>query len=190
MNKSIIIYTTLAILLAGCTSKSNFYQLSPINHTSYKRVIKKDKVIVIAPVEVADYLDKPQIITRLDDQRVVVNELDRWAGSIDKNIQSVIKTNLAVKMPKYTILSKPLSEPIDGKYTLYIHIDKFDGDINGSVVLDGRWSLVYEDENSFIKGKEFHYHTQGVQTLIGVIKSESKLLDRLSSDIAQNIYKK
>jgi len=187
MNKSIITYATLAILLAGCSAKSNFYQLSPMSYKGQKNIIKKDKIIAIAPVEVADYLDKPQIVTRLSKQKVILNELDRWAGAIDKNIQSVIKHNLTIKMPRYTILSKPLSEPINSKYTLYVYIDKFDGELQGDVVLLGRWSLVYEDENSFVKGKEFDYSLKAGDTLDSIISTESKLLEKLSSDIAKNI---
>jgi uncharacterized lipoprotein YmbA len=187
MKKRALSYTLSALILVGCSAKSNFYQLTPTQSKHPKSYIKKDKIIAIAPIEIADYIDKPQIITRIDNEQLSLHELDRWAGAIDKNIQSVIRYDLMHKLPRYTILTKPLPEPIDNKYTLYIHIDRFDGDINGSVVLDGRWSLIDENEDRFIKGKNIHYKTQANNTLPSIISTQSKLLDRLASDIAREV---
>jgi len=188
MHKYIITYTTIALFLVGCSSKSNFYQLQPRLSSVKKSTIKKDKIIAVEDVKVAKYLDKPQVITRINDTQVELHELDRWAGDIDTNIQRVITKNLSSKLRAYSVLAKPIQEPIDERYTLYVSIDRFDGDSNGSVVLNGHWSLVDTQNQSLIKGKKFNYTTHiQIPDIVEIVTAQSKLLDKLSSDIASSI---
>jgi len=190
MKHNIVLYSTTALFLIGCSAKSNFYQLKPKAHSTYTQnsTIKKENILAIANVKIAPYLDKPQVITRINDTQIQLNELDRWAGDIDKNIQQVLTKNLSAKLPRYSVLSKPLQEPINERYTLYVSIDRFDGDNNGHIVLNGHWSLTDTKNQTFIKGKKFSY-TKEITTpqLISIINAQSQLLDTLSDDISKNI---
>jgi len=185
--KNMIVYTTIAMLLAGCSSESNFYQLHPSSQYIGQSSIKKHKVIAISDVQVADYLDKPQVITRVDKGELKLNEFDRWVGDIGKNIQQVLNKDISSKLPRYTILSKPLQEPIDEDYTLYVSIDRFDGDINGMVVLSGHWSLVDAQDRTLLKGKKFNYITHTQNDIASIVNAQSKLLSRLATNIAYSI---
>jgi len=178
----------LLLLLTGCSSKSNFYQLHPkstqqLNTTHSKR----GTVVGIADVEVAGYLTKSEIVTRMNAGHLNVHETDLWAGSLNKNIQSVLKHNIATLLPKYTFLAHPWEEPIDDKYRIYVTIDRFDGSQNGSVTLQGRWSLVNKEENHLLYGESFVYSQKGEKTLEGIVNTQSRLLEKLSKRIARKI---
>ena len=177
-----------ALLLGGCSSKSNFYQLHTSDHVSGNRVHHvKQNVIGVAEVEVAEYLDQPQIVTRLNEGRVNVHEEDRWAGSFPKNIQTVLTQNLSKLLPSYTFLAAPWEEPISDKHRIYLSIERFDGDRNGTVVFDGRWSLVDKEENRVVTGERIRYVEQGGMTLDDMVATQSRLLDRLSRSIAKKV---
>ena len=187
--KHIIFGTVVAVLMAGCSSKSNFYQLhAPQNGVKKQTYRLKSTVVGIDQVDLADYLDKPQIVTRLSEGRVQLHEEDRWAGALDKNIQSILTQNLSKALPNYTFLASPWDEPVEDKYRIYVDVEHFDGDMNGTVTFDGRWSLVDKENNRLVTGEKVRYVEQGGITLDDMVETQSRLLDRLSRSIAKKIH--
>jgi len=186
--KQILILAAAALLFTGCSSKSNFYQLHPkeMEHHSSVSGLKKT-VIGVAEVDVAAYLDKPQIMTRLSPERLQLHETERWAGGFDKNVQSVLAYDLSVLLPRYTFLARPWDEPIEEKYRIYVRIDRFDGDSNGTVTLDGRWSLVNVEERKALISEEIHLQQKGAPTIDGIVATQSDLLARVSRHIAKRL---
>ena len=190
MKNYYIVSAVVILLFNGCSSKSHFYQLHPkIKQT--KQVQTKyfrQKVIGIAEVSIPEYLDKPQIVTRLSPGKLSLNESERWIGTFDKNIQSVIAKDLAMMLPHYTFLSKPWDEPLEEHYRIYVHITRFDGDIkNGNVVLEGNWRLVDTENGHFVKGEEIHLERHSAVTLDDIVETQSKLLEELSKHIAHKL---
>ena len=174
--------------MAGCSSKSNFYQLHPskqISHNGSSHL--KSQVIGVDEVHLADYLDKPQIVTRLTSERLRLHEEERWAGALDKNIQSLLTQNLSEALPGYTFLASPWDEPMEDRYRIYVDVDRFDGDTNGTVVFDGRWSLVDKEKNCLVTGEKVRYVKHGSATLDGIVTTQSHIVTRLSREIARKI---
>jgi len=187
---------TALLLFTGCSSKSNFYQLhtaqtSPVNKATHL----KRTVIGVAEVDIPEYLDKPEVVTRLSQGRLQVNETERWAGAFDKNIQSVLTKNLSRLLPQYSFLSYPWEEPVKEKYRIYLSIDRFDGDTTtGMVILEGRWSLVNMDDNSIITGQSIRYHERAAVdkntvSIDEMVAAQSRMLDKLSRLIAGKVRK-
>jgi len=175
-------------LLSGCSSKSDFYQLHPKSAPQADSIkSKKATVIGIAEVEVAEYLRKSEVVTRLSAGRVNVHDNALWAGSLAQNIQTVLAHNISALLPQYTFLSSPWEEPIDDKYRIYVTIDRFDGYENGKVTLQGRWSLVNKEENKVLYSESVNYTAQGGKTLDEIVDTQSRLIDRLSRRIASKI---
>lgn len=175
-------------ILSGCSSKSNFYQLHPKTaQQSESSRSKRTTVIGIAQVEVAEYLSKSELVTRLSAGRVNVHSEALWAGSLAKNIQIVLMHNISTLLPRYTFLAYPWEEPIDDQYRIYVTIDRFDGYENGKVTLQGRWSFVNKEENRVLYSESVNYTAQGGQSLDEIVETQSSLLERLSRRIALKI---
>ncbi len=189
--KHILILTLGLLFFVGCSSKSNFYQLHPdVKESMNRHYAIKQKVIGIAEVEVPEYLNKPQIVTRLSQGRVEVHEEDRWVGTFPANIQFVLKDNLSRSIPKYTFIAYPWEEPLSDAYRIYVTIEKFDGDISGIVVLKGRWSLIEQNDNRVLLSETFDYMEKGGISLEEMVDTQSRLLERLSRHIAAKISKR
>ena len=191
MREKITIAATLLLLLTGCTTRSSFYQLHPkVRKGSESRVHRSGAVIGIAEIELSEYLDKPEIVTRLSAGRLAVHEQKRWAGSLPKNLQSVLRRDLESMLPRYTLLSYPWEEPVSDSYRIYLIIDRFDGDATGRVTLEGRWSLVDRNESHVLISERIERSLEGGTTLDAIVDTESRLLYRLSRHIAASVRAK
>jgi len=179
------------VLLAGCSAKSSFYQLHPkAKESAGAKTRQKSVVIGIAEVEVPEYLDKPEIVTRLSAGRVSVHQDERWAGSFPENLQSVLRQNLGSMLPRYTFLSSPWEEPVSDNYRIYLSIDRFDGDAAGLVTLEGRWSLVDRNASKVLYSETIHDTLQGGTSLDAIVDTQSRLLYSLSRRIANKVRSK
>ncbi len=179
----------LGVLLGGCSSKSNFYQLhtASIDDVQHTKHIKKT-VVGIAEVGLPEYLDKPQIVTRLSASRLKINETERWVGAFDKNIQMVLADNLSRMLPQYSFLVRPWEDPVNDRYRIYLSVERFDGDAQtGVVTFSGRWSLVDVENNRLIVGENIGYRERGGVSVDALVDTQSRLLERLSRHIAQRV---
>ncbi len=183
------ILTSLSLLfLAGCSGKSDYYTLQPrLLPQQEVRAMHTRSVVGIGEVQVADYLEKKELSTRLSPTRVQVHPKKLWAGSLGRNIQRVLQTNLSQLLPDRTFLSYPWEEPLSDSHRLFVTVDQFDGDTNGTVTLMGHWSLVDQKAGKVVRGEDFRYQEQGEPDTAGIVATQNRLLERLSRRIAAKI---
>jgi uncharacterized lipoprotein YmbA len=194
MKSKYYLLLTALLLLSGCSSKSNFYQLHTAQINSANKATNlKRTVIGVAEVDIPEYLDKPEVVTRLSQGRLQVNETERWAGAFDKNIQSVLTQNLSGLLPQYTFMTYPWDEPLKEKYRIYLSIVRFDGDTTtGMVRLEGRWTLVNIDDNSVVIGQDIQYNEhvvtqKSVASIDEMVAMQSQMINKLSRIIARKV---
>ena len=63
---------------------------------------------MVGPVTVPELVDRPQMVTRVSDNEVAVNEFARWGESLKSNIPRVIASNL-VKLTVFLLDMSNLS---------------------------------------------------------------------------------
>jgi len=179
---------SLLLILGGCSSKSEFYRLQPtIVGPTGSHPLHPGRILGIGEIQVADYLEKPELVTRLAPTHLKLHEEQRWAGSLAGSIQEVLQQNLTTLLPGYTVLNYPWDEPVDDRYRLYVTVDRFDGDANGTVTLSGHWSLVDRTESRIVTGEKFRDVARGNPGIQGVIETQNTLLERLSRRIAAQV---
>jgi len=194
MKSNYYLLLTALLLLSGCSSKSNFYQLHTVQtNTTNKATNLKHTVIGVAEVDIPEYLDKPEVVTRLSRGRLQVNETERWAGAFDKNIQSVLTENLSMMLSQYSFMSYPWDEPVKEQYRIYLSIEHFDGDTTtGMVRLEGRWTLVNMNDHSVVTGQNIRYHeyvamNKRIASMDEMVTMQSQILNKLSRLIAGKV---
>ena len=176
------------LLLAGCSSKSDYYTLQPrLLPQQEVRSLHTRNVVGIGEVQVADYLEKKELSTRLGPTRIRIHQNALWAGSLGRNIQRVLQTNLSQLLPNRTFLAYPWEEPISDRHRLFVTVDQFDGDSNGTVTLMGHWSLVDQRADKVVRGEDFRYRERGAPGTPGIVETQNRLLERLSRRIATKI---
>jgi uncharacterized lipoprotein YmbA len=142
---------SLAVALAGCigTSRpSRFYTLAPLEAQETPVLDGTNPPLAIGPVEIADYLDRQEIVTRTGKNELVIAELDRWGGSLEHEITGSLVATIAERLaPRKMVVFpwKPVAMvPVTDAYRASISISRFDGVLGRSVVLHGRWELCVE----------------------------------------------
>ncbi|ADV46867.1 PqiC family protein [Nitratifractor salsuginis] len=185
---TLLSFALLTLFLAGCSSRSEYYRLQPrLQPHRDVTPLSTRHIVGIGEVQVTDYLQQKALTLRLGPSRLKVKENALWAGSLDKNIQKVLQHNLAQLVPDYTFLSYPWEEPLSDRTRIYVTVDRFDGDSNGTVVLEGHWSLVDREKDRMVLGEDFHYMQRGAANLPGIVATQNRLLERLSRRIASRI---
>jgi uncharacterized protein len=186
----------ILLVLAGCASKpSRFYTLNAIN--TPEGVQKgsseaKSLIVTIGPIEIPDYLNQAQIVTRSSQNELKVAEYDRWAGSIDNDISRVLIEDLSLLLSPEDIsvlrwrASSALETP--SLFRVIIHLTRFEVMPDEKVLIKSKWAIVDKNgkpilglkESSFIQPVE----GRGYGARVGAM---SRALADLSQEIAKGI---
>ena len=137
----------ISLALAGCfgTSRpSRFYTLEPLQVRDGPGATAPEVTLAVGPVELPDYVDRPQIVTRSGNNELVIAEFERWGGSLEKQISGSLVATLRDRLASRQIAVVPwrstvLSSGAPDRVT--VSVSRFDGVPGHSVVLQARWEL-------------------------------------------------
>lgn len=139
--------SVLLFALAGCLGSSRparFYTLAPLQVRDVPSSTATDATLAIGPVELPDYVDRPQIVSRTGANELVVAEFDRWGGSLESEITGSLLATLRDRLASEQITVAPWRSAILAGRAMYraaVSVSRFDGIPGQSVVLQGRWEL-------------------------------------------------
>src|SRR5690242_1750466 len=112
----------VGLALAGCfgsSRPSRFYTLSalevrdgaasPVSASSLAAAAASPAAATLAvgPVEIPDYLDRQQIVTRTGTNGLVLAEFDRWGGTLDREITRSLVATLGQQLAPRSIAVVP-----------------------------------------------------------------------------------
>ena len=113
--------------------------------------------ITFGPVRFPDYLDRPQIVHRVEENRVAFSEWDRWAEPLDRNFGRVLSQNLTLLLGTDRVLGFPSFAGVAMDYQVPIEIMRFESDMHQEVHLIVRWGVVQPDENTVLHTEESRF---------------------------------
>lgn len=131
--------------LSGCaaTQDTRFYLLSALPRTAAVSQVKKTGLSLgIGPVNIPEYLDRPQIVTRSSRNALRLSEFHNWAEQLKINIAQVTAENLSILLAtdQVKLYPWPQSDSID--YQVIINVIQFERNPAGDAVLLARWSIL------------------------------------------------
>lgn len=189
------LYLTAVMLFAltGCaaTPPSRFYVLGPVASDPTVIPAASAPAIGVGPVNLPDYLDRPQIVVRSGAYELRYDETHRWAENLQDNVSSVLAENLARLVPTDQVARFPWGRATAVDFQVVANISRFDAEANGTVVLSVRWKL-YRGENrkriSTEKTSVFKETFQG-DNYPEIVAAQSRALDAFSHEVAAAIHK-
>ncbi len=143
-------------------------------------------VVGIGPVDIPDYLDRPQLVTHPEQNRMRVLEFDLWAGSLKAEIGRVLMEDLAALLPpdRFSVVSWRRGAQMDYRVALSVH--RFDVEPQG-VLLSAQWTL-FTKERKTASSVQSYSATEPSSAEPGeAAAAMSRALGRLSETIAQRI---
>jgi uncharacterized lipoprotein YmbA len=181
-------------LLTGCgtSAPTKFYTLSaaaPGDFALAAHTPGTSRMVVgVGTVDIPDYLDRPQIVTRTSRHQLVLSECDLWGGSLKADVNRVLLENLGRILPpdRFQVVAIKRGVPVD--YRVAVTITRFDTVPEDGAVLHAQWALSGKDgkcDGSFRTTRL----TERVMTgdIDGSVAAMSRALAKLSTEIAAQI---
>ncbi len=191
MNRINLFAVLLSLLLSGCigtpTRPSNFYVLST---DSAAPVAGRESPapplsLGLGPVELPDVLDRPQIVTRPDPNRVDLAEFDRWGGDLRKELSRALAQNLMERLNTDAVLLYPWSSSRRPDFEVSIQFFRFDGELGKLAELAGVWRLSDTRRDCEPVSRRFRIvETPASSGYAGLVSAISRGVAKLSEEIA------
>lgn len=175
--------------LAGCASSpdANFYLLSASQSQPLANWGEDSPNVLIRPINIPAHLKRPEVVYRSDDNRVLINEYDRWAETVDKSIANILSENLMTSLGSERIYTPDASFATRPDIIVRIDIKQFGLMDDGQVALVATWET--EDKKHGTK----QLHTQSFQTaprseiVSHVVEAMSDTVRQLSTSVSENL---
>ena len=134
------------VLLSGCLGRSQptkFYLLQsiPSPQTGEMVTASEGLRIGIGPIDLPEYLDRPQIVTRIGENEHQLDEFNQWAESLTFSIARVLGENLSILLSTDNIFLFPWRGSTQLDYQVKVGVIRFSGTPGGNAVLDVLWTI-------------------------------------------------
>jgi len=175
----------LSALLISCGApQRSYYLLTPTGPPPSGG----GKGIGVGPVTISGYLDRANIVFQESSNRMAVSESHRWAGDLDNNITSVLATNLGRRMGTGNVRTYPWSNDKELRYQISVDVRQLHGNADGDAFIDVSWRVYSLPSRRMITSRSWSgtepLNHDGYEELVA---AESRLLDRLSAEIAKGL---
>lgn len=148
-----LVLVSLSVCLpigAGCTASqpTRFYVLSasPNSHVTPTAGENRHNVTVeVGPVELPEYVDRPQIVTHKSANAFQLAEFDQWAEPLSDNFSRVLIENLSSVLEadqsagQIMVFEWPV--PMPTSYRVTVQVTQFLGTLQASASLQARWTI-------------------------------------------------
>jgi uncharacterized protein len=174
----------------GCATSpaSQFYTLSPVQVAQLRPVLESAEpaqpiAIAIGLVTVPELVDRPQIVSRVDENRVSIDEFARWADPLKSQISRVLAANLT-QLIAGSIVSVYPQRVDDKAYRVSVDVQSFDSSTSGAVMLAVIWSVRAPKRGEPVGGRTVVRETVSGPGYDARVNACSRALAAVARDIA------
>ena len=193
--RHLLILGVLATFLAGCASSpSQFYQLHalpertpPTSDPSSTQPI----TLAIGPVHIPEYLERPQMVTRVGDNELKFSEFHRWAGSLETEVTRVLTEDISGLLPadRFSVIRwvPYLDSQRPASCRVEVFVDGFEGTLGDSVVLKTQWVVFGHKSGVLLRRELLTREPVDGNRYDALAASMSRALERLSQNIGDGV---
>ena len=146
--KSIRGALALAAMLAGAgcafSAPTHYYQMVPVAPMN-EAGVSPTRLLGISPVGFPDYLDRPQIVTRIGETQLALAEFHQWSEPLELMFTDVLTEDLRRRLGGSHVVAMPNNRGFEPSIDLDLNVLRFDVDAAGRITLDARWRLFNRD---------------------------------------------
>lgn len=115
--------------------------MAPASETA-SVIADRDIVIGIGPLAFPEYLNRPQIVTRVNGRELQTAPFANWAEPLQQNVTRVLADNITALTQTEAVYTYPWRAVWAPDYQLQMDVSRFDADRGGEAVLAVRWEWV------------------------------------------------
>ncbi len=189
----VLFLVAAAVWLAGCgrSPAARFYTLNPVGRQEAKEPPgwATDPVSVsIASVEIPDYLDRPQIVTRDGKSGLKLAEFDRWGGSLGDSIAAVLAENLTLLLGSDRVFASHRARAEKADYGVALRVLRLDCMPGDQVLLKAQWTVFYGPQRKDVVTRVSTFTERlGDSRYDTMVAAVSTTLGQVSREIAREI---
>lgn len=183
MNRFLLFCATL--LLAGCAQPEKAYYVL----TASGPVPSGGGVgIGVGPVALAEYLDRPNLVTQQDANQLGIAEDHRWAGDLTDNVSRVVAADLGRLLHTGNVRKYPWQSDSEIDYQVTLEIRQLHSQADGFAVIEAGWRIYSFPDRRLKASKTFTARepldSDGYNSSVA---AQSRLLQQLSETIAASL---
>ncbi|HMR30593.1 MAG TPA: PqiC family protein [Geminicoccaceae bacterium] len=137
----------LGLLVAACAASAptRYYTLTSIEPSREAAPQRRPLVIGVGPMAVADYLDRPQIVTRSTAMELQLHDFDMWVETLEAIFSRTLSEDLSALLGTDSVVLMPAPREVQLDYQVEVDVLRFDAMRPGDVMLDAMWRLYGRD---------------------------------------------
>ena len=171
---------------AGKSASSTFYVLSSLPQPTVSAA--EGTTIGVFPVAMPEYLDRPQIVTRVSENEIKLDEFSRWAEPLKESFTRALVQNLSSLLKTAKVIKTTESIHLPVTLQVWAEVVQFDGSLGGDVVLIVKWGVFEQEGKKLLLGKRSSYkEPTGAASYEAFVAAESRAVAALSREIAEAI---
>lgn len=187
-----------AVAVSGClptmeTQETRFYVLDALAQDTQPVAGARGAspiVVDLTSVTIPQYLRRPQIVTRVSANRLVLSEFDNWGGSLEKNILRCMASNLSTLLDTSDIHVSARRLPTDVRARIEVEVIRYERGPDNRVTLEAQWRLLGGDrDRTPIVSEVSTLQSEPLegQDVSSTVAAMSALLGQLSQLVAEAI---
>lgn len=186
------------VFVAGClpsaqTEQAKFYLLRSTSRESAHRGPReklgpRELSVGVGPVDLPQYLDRPQIVTRTAGSELTIHEFDRWAERLQDNFTRVMANNIGLLLNTGQVFVFPWGSSVSIDYQVKMEVSEFIGQLGGPSSLAARWSIIGDDGTNVLLTRRSQFQARAPDaTYEGLVTAMNETLTNLSREVADAI---
>jgi uncharacterized lipoprotein YmbA len=188
---SLLIFTGCSPFGRGTTTPTRFYVLNSLYSTGTEAqpVAKLPQLnIAIGPIRLPQHLERPQIVTRGEQNEIQVVEFAQWGESLGTNFTRVLAENLSVLLATENVSIFPFIKTMPVDYQITVDVTRFDGNPGQDARLRARWAIFdREGKRLSYRGHSTFSEPTRSNEIHELIAAKSRAIIALSREIAEAV---
>jgi uncharacterized lipoprotein YmbA len=188
--ETILFVVIFSLGACGTTPPAKFFLLSPITATDAPTVSGGHQLrLGVGPIEMPDYLDRPQIVTRTAGTELRLADDHRWAEPLQENFAHVLGENLSHLLGTGQVHVFPWSAAQLIDYQIVVYVTRFESDANSKVSLVARWDIRAGQDRTLLVSRrsDISVPVQNPSDYESIVSASSTAVARLSQEIESAI---
>jgi uncharacterized protein len=144
--------------------------------------------IGVGPVSLAEYINRPNLVTQEAPNQLGVAEDHRWAGDLSASIARVVAANLGRDLKTGNVRTYPWLRDDEIRYQVTLDIRQLHSETDGFAVIEAGWRIYALPERTLKASRTFTdrepLDSDGYNSSVA---AQSRLVGRLSDNIAASM---
>lgn len=140
--RGILVITLLTA--CGGTVNTRYYSFPGVNPAHMASVGHYDKIIVVGPIQLHEALDHPQLMIKRSETKTEILENDRWANSLEKEVQKLAIDSMGGMLGSSKIMPFPWTGTEQAAYRVSLEIKEMSAMPGKEALLKVAWTIYNE----------------------------------------------